>query len=103
MRAGKLNKRITIQAVTESQDATGEIVTTWANFAIVWASVVDISGREFIAAGANQNEVQTRIIIRKLSGVVPSMRVVHGSVTYSIDAVLVHDNVSLMLMCSRLE
>ena len=101
MRAGRLNKRITIQSPATGQDATGEPTTGWTDVATVWASIVDVSGREYVAAGGLQNSAQTKITIRYRAGIVPSMRVVHGSDAYNVEAVLGQDRRSLLLMCSR--
>lgn len=50
-----------------------------------------------------KNGAQTRInLMRALAGVVPSMRVLHGTVAYNIEAVLEQENGSLLLICSRL-
>ena len=103
MQAGRLNKRVTIQSPATGQDPeTGEPTTGWTDVATVWASIVDVSGREYVAAGGLQNSAQTKITIRYCSGIVPSMRVVHGSDTFNIEAVLGQDKRSLLLMCSRL-
>lgn len=101
MRAGRLNKRVTIQLNTPTQDSGGGMVDSWGDFATVWAEVKDLSGREFIAAAATNNAVQTKITIRYLAGVLPSMRVVNGSDTYKIESVIGQDGRSLLLMCSR--
>ena len=102
MQAGRLNKRVLIQSPATGQDATGEPTTGWTDVATVWASIVDVSGREYVAAGGLQNSAQTKITIRYSSGIVPSMRVVHGADTFNIEAVLGQDKRSLLLMCSRL-
>lgn len=101
MRAGRLNKRITIQSPAAGQDATGEPAVGWTDIATVWASIVDVSGREYVAAGGTQNSALTKITIRHRDGIVPSMRVVHGSDAYNVEAVLGQDRRSLLLMCSR--
>ena len=101
MQAGRLNKRITIQSPATGQDATGEPTTGWTDVATVWASIVDVSGREYVAAGGLQNSAQTKITIRYRAGIVPSMRVVHGSDAYNVEAVLGQDRRGLLLMCSR--
>lgn len=106
MRAGRLNKRITIQSPATGQDENGEPLTGWTNFVTegdgkVWASIVDVSGREYVAAGGMQNSAQTKITIRYSAGIVPSMRVVHGSDAYNVESVLGQDGRSLLLMCSR--
>lgn len=63
--AGKLNHRITFLAVTSAQDSAGDLVETWAEVGSVWAEVVPVSAREFIAAAAVQSKVVARITIRR--------------------------------------
>lgn len=101
MRAGTLDQRVTIQTPATGQNAYGEPNTGWTDVATVWAGVRDVSGREYLSASATQNLTQTKITIRYLAGVVASMRVLHGSVTYNIEAVLGQDKRQLLLMCSR--
>lgn len=89
MKIGKLRHRVTIQVNTPTQDATTGVVTdVWTTFATVWASVEPLSAREFIAAANTSSQVVARVVIRYLAGVVPSMRIVHGSRTYNIEGVL---------------
>lgn len=97
----ELNKRITLQAPMTGQDDYGAPLTGWTDVVSVWASIEDISGREFVAANATQNGVQTKITIRYREGVVPKMRAVHGDVIYSIEAALGQDRRKLLLMCER--
>jgi SPP1 family predicted phage head-tail adaptor len=101
MQAGKLSRRVTIQQKATTQDAYGQPVQTWTDVAEVWADIRDMSGKEYFAAQATQNPVQTKITIRYRAGIVPAMRVIYGSDTYNIEAVLGQDKISLLLMCSR--
>ncbi|PRC93084.1 phage head closure protein [Solimicrobium silvestre] len=101
MNSGQLNRRITIQAASTKQDALGQPIDGWSEVATVWAGITDINGREFIAAAAVQNTVQTKIIIRYRAGITPAMRVLHKDSIYNIEAVLGQDNVWLNLMCSK--
>lgn len=101
MRVSDLNRRVTIQTPATTQDATGEPVVGWTDVTTVWAGIEDINGREFLAAAATQNAVQTKITIRFIAGVLPAMRVVHGADIYNIEAVLGQDHRSLLLLCSR--
>lgn len=96
-----LNKRVVIKQRGDVQDAYGGMIPGWTTLATVWASVADMSGREYVAASATQNAVQTKITIRQMSGIAPSMRVVHGSIIYNIEAVLGQNNRTLVLMCTR--
>lgn len=101
MLAGRLTRQITLQAPPTGQDESGNPLTGWTDVATVWASIVDLSGREYIAAAAVQNAVQTKITLRYRQGIVASMRVLHGEDIYNIEAVLGQDHKSLLLMCSR--
>lgn len=99
--------RITLQVLAAGQDEAGQPIDVWTNFVTdtpdgtIGAEVLDVSGREFVAAGATQNEVLTTITIRFRPGVLASMRVLHGTNVYSIKAVLGQDRRTLALMCSR--
>jgi len=102
MRAGKLNRRVTIQAPATGQDAYGQPLTGWADFAVgVPAGIQDLNGREFLAAAAGQNATSSKITIRHLAGMLPYMRVLHGTDAYNIVAVLGTDGRSLLLMCEK--
>ena len=84
MRAGLLRHRVTIQNLTTAQDSFGDIVETWSDFATVWAQVEDLSGREFFAAAQVNSEIKTRVRIRYMEGVKPTMRILHGTRTLEI-------------------
>lgn len=101
MDIGKLNRRVTIQSAGMTQDAAGQPVAAWVDVASVWASIADISGREYVAAAAVRNEAQTKITIRHRADIAPAMRVMHGAIAYNIESVLGQDGRSLLLMCSR--
>ncbi|MDO8777082.1 MAG: phage head closure protein [Burkholderiaceae bacterium] len=102
MRAGTLRHRVTVRAPATGQDAYGEPLAGWTDFAVnVPASITDLSGREFMAAAATQNAVQSKIGIRALAGITAAMRVVHGADVYNIESVLRQRDGSLLLMCSK--
>jgi SPP1 family predicted phage head-tail adaptor len=101
MHTNQFNRKVTLQVPAAGQDAYGEPLTGWTNVVTVWASIVDVTGREYLAAAATQNAVQTKITIRHRSGVLPAMRVVHGADVYSIEAVLGQGGTELLLMCTR--
>jgi SPP1 family predicted phage head-tail adaptor len=62
--AGALNRRITLQSHSITQDTYGEPLNTWTNVATVWAAVEPLSGRELLAAQAVQSSVTHQITIR---------------------------------------
>lgn len=104
-RAGRLTKRILIEALVVSLDSDGDQVETWYPLApqLLSAEVSPLSGREIIAAAAVQSKVTTRIVIRFRPGIKASMRATHRGTIYNIEAVI-PDNASgkrwLTLLCS---
>ncbi|WP_440225753.1 phage head closure protein [Dokdonella sp. MW10] len=85
----RLRHRVDIEMPARVQDASGSLTDTWASYARrVPADVVPLSGREFIAAQAEQAGVTTRITIRLDAGVIPNMRIRHLGVVHNILAVL---------------
>lgn len=95
MRAGQLRQRVMLQRDGRHQDPdTGEIISGWSNLTDrpIPCSVEPVSGREFIAGQATQNEVTARILIRYRAGITAAMRAVHRGVTYNIEAVLPDKN-----------
>jgi SPP1 family predicted phage head-tail adaptor len=104
--AARLNKRVLLQVRGPARDAAGEQVDAWVNVITegdgkLWAEVRDVSGREFVAAGATQNSVTTTITMRHRPGVLPAMRVLYGANIYNVEAVLGQDGRQIQLMCSR--
>lgn len=102
MQSGKLNRRITIQSQVTTQDAIGELVTTWSIVCVVSASVKDLSGREFVASAATVATILTQIEIRYRADITASMRVIEGTNNYNIETVLDQNKKSLLLMCKKL-
>jgi SPP1 family predicted phage head-tail adaptor len=101
-----MKKRVIVQVPSTDQDAAGQPVEGWMNLIAtgdgkVWASVDDVSGREFLAAGAEQARVTTIITMRYRDGVTAAMRVLHGSDVYKIIAPLAQGRVSVKLMCEK--
>lgn len=93
MQTGKLNRQVVIQHLVVGQDDIGQPEQTWANLITtgsgkVWASIRNLSGVEAIKAGAEASVVQSSIRIRYRTDVTSAMRVVHGTTTYQIKAVL---------------
>jgi len=89
MQAGKLRHYIDIESRAETKDATGYPVVTWTAFASgVRASIEPLSAKEFVAQDATLGQVVARIVIRYIAGVLPTMRIKHGSDIYNIQGVL---------------
>jgi len=104
--AHRLNKRITLQHLVKGKTPTGAPTEAWENViktgdGTIWAGMRDLTGRQFVAAGGTQNEVQTEIEIRHRPGIVAAMRALHGADVYDIKAVLDQKGQALLLMSAK--
>lgn len=82
--AGRLNKRITISQKNVTRDAYGGESIQWEAFCTVWAAVLPIRGREYVAIRDAGAELTTRFLIRYRSGITPAMRIEYGGAMYDI-------------------
>lgn len=99
-----MRHRVTVEHKAETRDDYGGVTTAWSVFASsVPAAILPISGREFFAAEANQSEVSTKIVMRELAGLLPSMRIVHNGQQYNIRAILPDATLArhVVCMCER--
>ena len=87
MRAGKMERWITIEEFTAVQDAYGQETETWTEFATVWAEKIDIKARERFAAQQDIAEQTTRFRLRWLMGITPKMRIISENKTYDIGGI----------------
>ena len=92
MQAGKLNRRITIEQRSTTQDAIGQPVETWTTVATVWADVRSTNGlsfiKEAIKADADVSISRVSFRIRHRTGINAGMRVVFNTENYDIEAVM---------------
>lgn len=104
MRSGTLRHRVTVEHRAETRDDYGGVTTAWTVFASsVPAAILPVSGREFFQAEANQAEVSTKIVMRELAGLLPSMRILHDGQQYNIRAILPDATLKrhVVCMCER--
>lgn len=87
MRAGRRNRRITIQQVTETQDSYGAITESWSTYKSVWAEVVPKRGREYFnqPETVSQEDVMFRILY--IAGVTHKMRISYDGNVYDIQSI----------------
>lgn len=89
MQIGRLNRRITVQQPGSTQDAVGQPVATWADFATLWADIKTAGGLETIKAGADTSVVKASIRVRWRTDLTAAMRCLADDGTvYEIKAVL---------------
>lgn len=85
---GELRQRVTIQQKSVTRDAFGAETISWTDVATVWAKIWHLRGRELMDAQQAEADTSTQITIRYRAGILPTMRVVHGSAIYDIQAAL---------------
>jgi SPP1 family predicted phage head-tail adaptor len=80
LRAGRLNRRVSIEQVTRTADGGGGYTEGWAAIpnGTVWARVSPLSGSERFDAQQVQGTLTTEVEIRYRSDVTSAMRVNHG-------------------------
>lgn len=88
MNAGDLDRRVTIQAQTASEDALGQPLDVWTNVGSAWAHIKFLSGSQAIKAEKSTSIAQASIRVRYREDVAPGMRAIEGSKTYKVLAVL---------------
>jgi len=107
--AGKLDKRVTIEARSEASDGGGGATVSWSSVATVWASIAPGSGREFVQAQQENPELSHVVRMRYRTSVTAKHRLKYtgsGSTRYfPIHVVLSPDerHESLLLYCSEVK
>lgn len=85
MRAGKLDRLVSLYHRVLTQDAQGEQIATYPTaYGQVWAEKLDQRAREYFAAQGTQAEATTRFRIRWRSDVLMTDRVALDGVNYDI-------------------
>lgn len=86
MRAGKLDRRVTIQNLTETQDKSGDPVQSWADQVEVWAAVIPLRGDEPFEGSQTLSKSVTKFRIRHSSDITITNkhRLVLDSTNYDI-------------------
>ncbi len=88
MRSGRMDRKITIQKVTETRSSSGQITKTWSTFAAVWAHKIDSGSREFFSrVNAEVGEFVTIWRIWFLSGLTQKMRIKYENEYYDIQGI----------------
>jgi len=97
MRAGKLRHRILFQSPAAGQeDAAGQESTDWVDGFSVAADIEPLSGRQLLAAQAEQSSVTHKVTLRyrdelAVPAVVAAMRILYGTRIFQIHVSLNED------------
>ncbi len=80
VRAGKLNKRVIVEASVETISGDGQPLIEWQTFATRYASVepIETTGREYLQAAAIESDITHTVEMRFLTGVTPKHRINYG-------------------------
>lgn len=88
MRAGALDRRITLQRRTVTQDIYGAEIETWTDIATVWAQRMELRGDERWQAMQSVAKTDIKYKIRYRADVGPLDRLTDGGRVFNIRAVL---------------
>ncbi len=89
IQSAKLNRRVQIQAVTETRNAFGETIKTWATVKTVWAAIKPLTGDERLDGQKVVSEVDTRITMRYQPNLLTALnRLLYCGKTYNVTAVM---------------
>ena len=84
MNIGRLRHRLILQTETQTQDATGDVTSSYTTDATVWGSLVPLSGRELEIAAQINEEITYKAVIRYYSSLTTEYRISHDSRTFEI-------------------
>lgn len=107
--AGQLNKRVTIQTPTKTQDsAYGSEQLAWTDSATVWAAIDgigDASAREQGIAKTFATTVSHRLKIRYRAGLKPTYRFKYGTRYFYFNGMTNPEeaNVALIVYCTEVQ
>jgi len=87
MNPGRLNKRVTIQSPSESQDEYGQPTQDWTDVCSTWAGIRAATSKEVYAASSFVSKVSHVVTIRWRSGIEADQRILYRSRIFEIQAV----------------
>lgn len=87
MGPGELRHRITFLKPTITLNENGFESEEFTEFKVVWASVSNLSGKEYFAAAAVQKEKIVKFMVRAISGIDETMRIDFQGKPYSITSI----------------
>lgn len=101
--AGRLNKRVILQTVSNAADGGGGVTETWADTATLWAHIEELSGDEGFEAQQVASRLSHRVTLRYRTNVTPQQRLKYGSRILRINAVINpgQRNERLELLCAE--
>ncbi len=87
MRAGRLDRRVTLQRRVITRDAAGGAIETWTSAFSCWAERRDVRGSERLEAGAEVATHEATFRIRWRAGIDATWRLVEGTVAWDVEGI----------------
>jgi SPP1 family predicted phage head-tail adaptor len=84
IKAGNLNRLVTIMQKTITYDTVNEPMEAWAEAGEVWARKETIGGREFVAAQKRNAETDALFVMRYTTAINHRNRIRDGYIDYEI-------------------
>lgn len=84
MASGPMRERLTLQALTETDDGMGGFGKAWADVETVWGRTWGATGQERTIAAMTQASVARHFAIRYYASLTTKHRVVYEGQTYNI-------------------
>jgi len=104
MKGGSLKQRVTIQEAARTTDGQGGFEEpSWKDFATVWADVKPISSSTRFETAMLWPTASHTVVVRYLTGIRSTMRVVFGQRIFSISGVINEGerNIQQRLICEE--
>lgn len=84
MKAGSLDRVITVQRFTEQRDDLGQVTTTWATIATLRAQKIQASTTEYLKGEGFKGEAAVVFRVRWLDGLTVKDRVLSDGIAHDI-------------------
>ncbi|HEY0301745.1 MAG TPA: phage head closure protein [Rhizomicrobium sp.] len=84
---GQLNRRLVLEAVSESDDGVGGVTRLYDVVTTLWAQVIPLSARADNAAAGLGAALRATIVIRRRTDITTRHRFIDGTHTYRVIAV----------------
>lgn len=92
MNPGLLKHKITIQAPSTTEDELGQQKVSWTDYKTVRCMIKTLQGREYFEAAATQSESNVRFVMRYMSDIDSTMRIIYKGKIYDIVAPPINDD-----------
>lgn len=99
--AGKLNRKVTIQTPSTTQDDYGQPTQLWTDVLTTWAAIRAATSKEVYAASSFVSQVSHIVTIRWRPGIQAKQRIIYRDRIFEIQALSDPDErrISLNLLC----